>query len=235
MPPFFDIEQPPMQPTVFPANLEDLKFIISLQKKFSNQIGFVPQPAIERYLASGLILRGDLNDQEAGYLLVRETPCQQPGCFSIVQAAVRLDAQRHSLGLKLVQTAEENALFSAGKMIQAACREDLEANRFWQASGFSLIAWRPGGKARAQRVLLWRKQLESSAQLNEFATPRYNLGANGRFVARAEMRGWNLVDQSTIDACGFEGSYFRHPTADNDLGDMGTTAQGTPGFVEKSS
>ena len=187
-----------MDKTIIQATAKDLPFVLSLQKKFSNQIGFIPKPTVERYLEAGKVFRGDLNEQEAGFLLLRETPCQNPEVFSIVQAAVKLDAQRHSLGFCLTGRAEKAAKESGGKLIQAACREDLDSNYFWRAAGFTLVAMRAGGQARGQRVLLWRKAVLEGTDLRIFHTPKYNLGANGRFCKRSEMEGWKLVEQRPI-------------------------------------
>lgn len=182
-----------------------------------------------------MILRGDINDEEAGFLLLRETPCQQPGAHSIVQAAVRFDCQRESVGLSLVEAAERICRQKNGLMLQAACREDLESNLFWRAAGFSLVAFRKGGKARAKRILLWRKSLSFSADLRSIVEPKINLGANGRFVTRKEMGGWNLVDQSAIDAYRFEGLCLRHRAPHDAVGVVGPVAEDQPRNLERAS
>ena len=148
------------------ATENDLKFILDLQRKFSNQIGFIPRSKTEFELSKGNFLLGKLNCLDAGFLYVLPGLSCQPETTAIIQAAVRFDAQRMCLGLKLVEQLELISFLRGSLILQASCREDLESNLFWQAAGFSIVGTRPGGKARGFIVNIFRKSLREGVDIS---------------------------------------------------------------------
>lgn len=141
------------------AALADLSYVRSLTKRFSNQIGFIPDVGIAAYLEKSAILIAEENGEPAGFLLGNPHLVWQPLLRPITQAAIQFDAQRHSHGRRLVDTIADLAR-SAGQIgIQANCREDLAANEFWQAAGFVKICYMQPSNARQQPIICWRKPL----------------------------------------------------------------------------
>jgi N-acetylglutamate synthase-like GNAT family acetyltransferase len=149
----------PPTPIVRTASIEDLKFVIALQKKFSNQLGFVPRQGLEWYLQAGRVSFVFENDCPAGYILGRDSFRWCIAMRPITQAAIAFDAQRRRHGLALV-AAEETAAREAGQVaLQAMCRSDLEANDFWIAAGFEEIGRYNPKTARRKTMICWRKRL----------------------------------------------------------------------------
>ena len=166
------------------ATTADLRFIRDLQRRFTNQIGFFPSAATERELERGNILHGSLNDDDAGFLLIRPALSCQPTTATIIQAAVRMDAQRQAVGLALVKQAATDALVHGSTILQASCRASLNANLFWPAAGFHAIATRRGGNAHAETIIIWRKALVDGIDLTNLHVDAYARAPGGKFTTK---------------------------------------------------
>ena len=166
------------------ATPKDLLFIRDLQRRFTNQIGFIPSAGVERELNRGRILLGAINNQEAGFLLTIPHLTSQPCTTAIIQTAVRLDAQRLSLGSELVNTLARTARDQGNTILQAWCKANLEANLFWQAQGFTAVATRNGGNGKHVPHILWRQPLTPTADLSTLPIEQYNRSPGGRFARR---------------------------------------------------
>ena len=75
------------------ATERDASFVLDLQKKFSDALGFLPAAAVRNYVESGRVLIGKENDDHAGYVLGRGALRYDPRIAPITQAAVRMDAR----------------------------------------------------------------------------------------------------------------------------------------------
>jgi N-acetylglutamate synthase-like GNAT family acetyltransferase len=137
------------------ATDQDLQTILELQRRFSNQLGFIPAPALRQHLETGNILRADENDCAAGYLLHRRMT-RQKFVHQIAQTAIFQDAQRRHHGLALLRAIETT---TKADILQAWCAADIEANTFWRAAGFICIGRRAAKNARGRELLLWRRPL----------------------------------------------------------------------------
>jgi len=137
-----------------PATAADMLFIKSLQKRYTNQLGFLPTAALAEYIKSGRILLNDVNGQEAGYVLWRPAAAGNYTGISIIQAAVCQDAQRLHVGRGMID--HLRSTHTVG-VLGCWCATDLEANSFWQALGFLPCASRLGGKRRARHLTLYRR------------------------------------------------------------------------------
>jgi hypothetical protein len=163
------------------ATPADLRFILALQRNFSNQIGYIPAGPTLREIDRGRVAIGELNATEAGMLLWQPALTSQPTTAAIIQAAVRMDAQRQALGLTLVNTIAQQAAAAGTTILQAWCRSDLESNLFWAAAGFSKIATREGGKGRNHPMILWRLPLLETADLRAMPIDKKPRGPGGQF------------------------------------------------------
>lgn len=161
------------------ATIADLKFVVDLQKKFSNEVGFIPKAGIEFYCEQGLVRLVCENDEPAGYILGREKFRWSSSYAPITQAAVAMDAQRRHLGIALVNELARSAKQAGQLAIQATCKADLEANAFWFAAGFEEI-WRLK-RETADKVerIVWRRSL-TTLPPDDFILPPPRSGHKAR-------------------------------------------------------
>jgi N-acetylglutamate synthase-like GNAT family acetyltransferase len=141
------------------ATEDDDRYIISLAKRNTDALGFLPRPALDYYTLQGGVLIGEENADEAGFVVRRKVLSIDTRCSAILQACVQLDARRRALGLALVAQAAADAAAEGRSILQCWCAADLEANDFWRAAGFKAITTRPGGRARSRTHVLWRLPL----------------------------------------------------------------------------
>lgn len=151
--------QPQLTSEIRQATEADRLFVDSLQKKFSKQLGFIPDAALDWYLSAGRILLTLENEEPAGYVLGREYLRWNFSIRPITQAAVCFDAQRRHIGLALVNRTEADARRVGQVALQACCAEGLDANEFWKAAGFVEICRLKPDNARKRQIIVWRKLL----------------------------------------------------------------------------
>jgi N-acetylglutamate synthase-like GNAT family acetyltransferase len=152
------------------ATSQDLAFIDDLQKKHAKAVAFRPRIALENYTNAGAITLALENDEPAGYLLANPQLRYQPEICPIFQAAVAMDAQRRHHGIALLATVAQAAKAAGKLVIQANCREELEANEFWNAAGFEPIAKIFHFAHRQRWLICWRLQL-TTKRPTWFETP----------------------------------------------------------------
>ena|SRR5258707_9743680 len=163
------------------ATLRDLSFVLELQRKFSNQIGFIPRVGSEWYVDSGNVKIVLENGDPAGMLLGRQQYRWQPLLRPIFQAAICFDAQRRHHGLALLERLKLEAIAAGQIGIQCCCREGLEANEFWKAAGFVPVCYMTPETARKRDVICWRLPLVKRLPL-WFASPPPVAGWKARKV-----------------------------------------------------
>lgn len=158
------------------ASLADLSYVTSLQRKFSNQLGFLPTRALEEYLEARQVTLTTENNDPAGYLIARTSLKSRPELASITHACVQMDAQRRSHGLAAVSHFIAIAKLQGAIGVQACCRLDLDANEFWKAAGFKAICFLTPDNARRQPLICWRLPLVKKLPL-WFAAPPTRAGS----------------------------------------------------------
>jgi N-acetylglutamate synthase-like GNAT family acetyltransferase len=171
----------PTIPTIRPATLTDRLYVKHLQRRFTNQIGFLPTQATEREIARGRFLLGELNHDDAGFLFLHPCLATQPTTAAIIQAAVQMDAQRHAVGTALVAQAAAQAAANGSTILQATCLESLDANLFWRDCGFIEVARKQGGTARGKQTIIWRLPLTPTAELFKLPTSLYTRAPGGKW------------------------------------------------------
>lgn len=132
----------------------DLSFIDHLQKKFSNQVGFLPRQALEAKIARGQVSIAFENGEPAAYLLGQGGYQGDEGFGIVYQAAVSYDARRRLMGTALVQHFMDR-MEPRVRLIGLWCAQDIEANEFWSACGFEPVAARHGSKSRGRVHIFW--------------------------------------------------------------------------------
>jgi N-acetylglutamate synthase-like GNAT family acetyltransferase len=153
------------------ATERDLPFVLDLQRKFSNELGFIPRAGTEWYVINRRVLLARENGDPAGFLLGRPRLRYQPKMRPIYQAGVRMDAQRRHNGLQLLDELAADAALKGQVALQAMCREDLESNDFWAAAGFEPICKVDPSNARGKLVICWRRALSPSTRPAWFYLP----------------------------------------------------------------
>jgi N-acetylglutamate synthase-like GNAT family acetyltransferase len=172
------------QPTNRLARSRDLKYILSLARKFSNAVGFLPAAAIEKRIELDQVAIALENSEPCGYLLHADKLAGAGHILPIYQAAVQMDAQRRGRGLELIDQLAAGALSKRQSMLQCWCRQTLDANEFWKAAGFVAVALRDVNAARQSPCILWRKPLVqmTAATLIETTPNTRNHSGGGRSV-----------------------------------------------------
>jgi N-acetylglutamate synthase-like GNAT family acetyltransferase len=175
-PPRYHLGGDLFRPAITIAKARDLKFIVHLQQKFSNQLGFLPVQALIEYVDNGWVGVAHENGEPCGYVLGRPAYKYQPLLRPITQTAVAMDAQRRKHGLALLDRLHLRAIAAGQQAMQATCRADLEANDFWSAAGFEPICELTPDNARQQPLIVWRKLL-ARCKPDWFHTPPPRTGA----------------------------------------------------------
>lgn len=167
--------------TIRLATEADHRYIRHLQNQHHTELGFIPDLGSRKELRQGNVVLGAINDSPAGFLMVRPALQAQPTTAAIIQTAVELDARRGALGRQLVGRIARLARAAGAHVLQASCREDLEACAFWTALGFELVATRPGGSSTRHAVRIYRHALRPHADIWTLPTPHQTRQPGGRF------------------------------------------------------
>jgi GNAT superfamily N-acetyltransferase len=127
----------------------------------SECLGFIPSGTIKRYAEAGQILMEFEGGDACGYLILGNgSPVGK-----IYQACIEFDLRRLSHGIALVDRAIFKARQNGCHAIELRCRENLEANKFWAALGFSMVRCVQGGKRRGKMLNVWRKDVPAPTQM----------------------------------------------------------------------
>ena len=152
------------------ATLADLAYIDALRKRNGDAIGFIPMQRYEMEVngerRGSLFLSWD-NDDPTGFLYATHSG---RGTTHIIQVAIQEDARRMERATALVEAANSDGFARHTWLLSLRCADDLEANEFWSALGFSLEAeglWpktpnAPGKEKRAQNkkgrhINMWQR------------------------------------------------------------------------------
>lgn len=136
------------------ARASDYSYILHLQRKFSEQLGFIPSSEIAKACEDQRIRVALQNNQHVGYVLTywRQNPS---GSAPVLQVAVQMDAQRTSAGSHLIQQLRIDALSRHYVGLKLSCRATVEAHAFFLANEFYPVAMFEGGKKRKQVCIVW--------------------------------------------------------------------------------
>lgn len=136
------------------ATSSDLLLIDHLRRKESESLGFVPFVAYERVLNGSRpdqrIWIVEENTDAIGFLYA--TGGAAGASAHIQQVVVRHDARRLEFASALVTGAEEWATARQRQGLTCRVATDIPATEFWDALGFAVHGYEPGGKRR-QRTM----------------------------------------------------------------------------------
>lgn len=144
------------------ARSQDLAYVVHLQKKFGQAIGFLPRAALSEKIELQRIWIARENGQPAGYLHHGTLATPEVRIF---QAAIQYDARRRRLAAGLVEHFVCRAQAAGAYGVSLRCLAHLDANEFWEAVGFRRIASEPGAKGRLN---VWTRDLRRHPSADEF-------------------------------------------------------------------
>ena len=137
------------------ATEEDLKYIVSVAKKDTDAVGFLPKMVYERAIGANKRPCEKLdicveNGDNVGFCY----STRKNGVVKVQQLVVQKDARRNLYATALIESAP--SFYDSYMAIR--CAVDLnEANAFWLASGFEPIKVIQGGKARDRKIQCYGK------------------------------------------------------------------------------
>lgn len=147
----------PMHP-IRRATQSDLSYLLHLQRKFSDQIGFAPTTAYIDRIEKGHVLVTTENNDPAGFVLAC---CRLDRTLHISQAAVELDLQRDLHGASMLAYLAARARLAGCDRMTCTVRDNIPAHRFWQALGFTPMRERTGGSARKRFLIDYSASVDS--------------------------------------------------------------------------
>jgi len=137
-----------------------LAYVVDLQSRNRDELGFLPRMALQEYIKRGQVIPAVDNDYWVGYVLYYDgrngkRPQKHPDTVKIHQICVQHDARRILNAARLLANVETLARKNRFQYIKAWVATDIEANAFWRAMGYHLIAQRLGGQKRNRVHNLW--------------------------------------------------------------------------------
>lgn len=162
--------RPPERPGIRIATLNDLAYLDGLQRRDKESVGFLPLHAIASHITAGRVHVATLNADPVAYVIAHPAARWQPALTSIYQACVQYDARRRHVGLALLDHVRQWVASGATVGVQANCAIGVEANEFWQGTGFTPICHFSTGNTRGRELVCWRLPLTRKLPL-WFANP----------------------------------------------------------------
>lgn len=150
----------PLAPVIRAAPA-DLAYVVALQKRNHEALGFIPRAALAEKIDRGRIWLATENGDPAGYLHHGSLAVPEVRVF---QAAVQYDARRRHLGLALVADLLARARAASARGVSLRCLDFLDANDFWTAAGFHRLTTEPGARGTLN---VWGRLLGRDGRDNE--------------------------------------------------------------------
>ena len=143
-----------------------LDFIVDLHKRNSASLGFIPKPAMKKFVEDGQVFLKDEGGLYAGYFIIGSTNRNN---LKIYQACVEEDLRKLQYGKELFKEVIEHGLTYNCESITLRCRENLNSNIFWKALGCNLLYLDERQTQRTKKgVNVWEYKIKNKKQLNLF-------------------------------------------------------------------
>lgn len=123
---------------ITPVTPENLKYEVSLAKKLTECLGFLPHESLQYYSVNNGVWRQHLNGQPAGFAVLAWSRVRDPLTAQIYQLATQEDAQRLWLAKDLINHLGTLAQARGVQRLTCWCAADLQSNFFWRAMGFQM-------------------------------------------------------------------------------------------------
>lgn len=137
--------------------MDRVRYAADLMRKHYDEVGFLPTPRLELYAQRNQLWLQYENDEPCGYLVFGNGwPV-----LKVYQCCIQTDARRHEHAATLIQ-----ALIQVGRdrgclSVALWCAEDLEANMFWKAMGFTHQGTRDVNNRRGRMHNGWVYELQN--------------------------------------------------------------------------
>lgn len=144
--------------------MNNANFIITLMKTETDALGFIPAPSIRtRWIPNGrFILQRNRHGRRVGYLLHGPPKIHRP--LFVNQICVDIDDRLRKYAAAAVLELLARARSAGASSIRLRCAEDLDANLFWRALGFTPTHLSVGGKRRKRSIVHYKLTLEPEAE-----------------------------------------------------------------------
>ena len=183
-----------------PGTITDLAFIDRMQKAHSRALGFLPTKALEGKIKLGHVLVAERSEQSGpphpnplpegegvrvGYLIAADRYQKRDEIGYVTQINVLPEYRRSLVAASLLQAQFDRSAYGC-KLYCCWCAQDLtSANEFWEAMGFTAIAFRTGsstkGKNGKPRVhLFWQKRVRADDETTPWWYPSQTGGGELR-------------------------------------------------------
>ena len=130
-------------------------YIVALADKNRDALGFLPCSVMHAMYDAGRFYLPEYNDDPCGFLLRSKMQTR----VKIWMTAIQSDARRCTLGSQTLAAAIKEATLAGAYKLSLHCREDLEANHFWQYHGFQQVGERVRNKRTRARQIMWELTL----------------------------------------------------------------------------
>lgn len=132
------------------ATMIDFEFIDELQKMHCDAVGFMQRQALESYIDRGDALIAERDGEPLGYILSRDKYFKREDTGIIYQINVVPDSHRGLIAATLLKEVFDRAPYGV-RLYCCWCAQDLTANHFWEAMGFTPLAFRTGSPKRGKK------------------------------------------------------------------------------------
>ncbi|MGI9013707.1 MAG: GNAT family N-acetyltransferase [Phycisphaerales bacterium] len=153
-------------------NNTDFDFIDALQKKAARSLGFMYRQTLQTYIAQGKVIIAESQPplgvdgqpipggrgEPVGYCIGTDKYHKRETVGVIYQVNVAEVQRRSLIGAVLVQAMFERAAWGC-RLFSCWCRQDLDANYFWESLGFLPIAFRAGSESKNAVHIFWQKRI----------------------------------------------------------------------------
>lgn len=140
---------------------DDIETVKELFRPMSESLSYLPDAALSHYVQSGSSMVAIGEEGLIGALIGCWSYKTRPRLAGILQLGVSKDYHACGVGSALFNGFQREAQDLGAIAIQAWCREDLEANKFWYKQFMTVKADAAGGKKRDQRMLCWHKTIQT--------------------------------------------------------------------------
>ena len=149
--------------------LGDVPFLDRLQKAHSRELGFLPTMALEGKVKLGQVLIAEAGGRAVGYLIAADRYCRRDEVGYVTQINVLPEVRRSLVAAALLQAQFDRSAYGC-RLYCCWCAQDLKANAFWEAMGFTPIAFRTGSRTKGRDAngkpvprihLFWQKRVRA--------------------------------------------------------------------------
>jgi len=126
----------------------DTDYVVNLLKKNYNGLGFIPKPRIEQYVKNNQVFFEYEGGLKSGYCIIGSGKGKT---LKIYQHCIEAELRRLKHGKELFKKIEFEAKKKGYEHIHLRVRENLEANKFWEALGFNFMFLEPKVTTRTNK------------------------------------------------------------------------------------